>query len=113
MVIIPNFDRAVIARQKLSDYLLNPAHKVGAPKLRFLESFGFSRDGPDEVSAALLAHGGANPATVKTTPFGLRYEVDGPLQTPSSAAPLVRTVWQEHEGGASLRFVTMVPRVSR
>ncbi len=113
MAIIPNFDRAVIDRQKLSGYLLNAAHRVGAPKLRFLESFGFSRDRPDEVLAALLAHGGANPATVKSTPFGLRYEVDGPLQTPSGLAPAVRTVWQEHDDGARLRFVTMVPRVSR
>lgn len=110
---IPNFDRAGIDPSKLLDYLLNPTHKVGAAKLRFLENFGFSRNRPEEVAASLLDHGGANSATVKLTPFGLRYEVDGPLQTPSGVSPIVRTVWQEHTEGALLRFVTMVPRVSR
>ena len=69
MAVIPNFDRAVIDAPKLAGYLLNPAHRVGAPKLRFLESFGFSRDRPEEVAAALRAHSAANPAAVKPTPF--------------------------------------------
>jgi hypothetical protein len=41
---IPDFHLSDIAEQKLTGYLLDPSHKVGAAKLRFLESFGFSRD---------------------------------------------------------------------
>lgn len=110
MLKIPNFEHANINRRKLADYLLSDTHKVGAPKYKFLRSFGFAASRPEELEAALLAHGATNAASISTTEFGVRYEVDGPLLTPSGSMPMVRTVWQEHEGEPTLRFVTLVPK---
>lgn len=110
MATIPNFERAVIAAAKLGGYLLSDIHKVGAPKYTFLRSFGFAASRPEELEAALLAHGATNPASTSATEFGLRYEVDGPLSTPLGLTPQVRTVWQEHKEGPNLRFVTLVPK---
>jgi hypothetical protein len=113
--IIPGFERAMISPAKLSEYLLDAAHKVGAPKFKFLRSFGFSVERPEELEAALLEHGlsGGGAVTTKVTRFGLRYEVDGRLRTPSGRTPLVRTVWQEHADAPHLRFVTLVPNRSK
>jgi hypothetical protein len=105
---IPDFGRARIGPAKLDAYLLSATHKVGAPKFGFLHGFGFTAFKPEELEAALLAHGASNRATTAKTEFGIRYEVDGPLQTPSGRTPLVRTVWQEHLDAPHLRFVTLV-----
>jgi hypothetical protein len=101
--------KAIVAAEKLTHYLLNPDHKVGAPKLRFLECFGFSRSDPETVRKALIAHGSVNPASVVETEYGVKYEVDGPLLAPTGEAPFVRTVWQIDLGETDPKFVTMRP----
>lgn len=107
---IPRFERATVSASKLGGYLLSDVHRIGAPKYRFLKSFGFSALRPDELEAALLAHGASNAAGIIKSEFGVRYEVDGPLQTPSGVMLFVRTVWQEHAIADALRFVTLVPK---
>jgi hypothetical protein len=41
---LPNLDQLIIEREKVSDYLLNPAHRYGASKARFFGEFGFQRE---------------------------------------------------------------------
>lgn len=41
---IPNADKAIIAQEKLTDYLLNPAHRRGATKARLLLACGYRAD---------------------------------------------------------------------
>jgi hypothetical protein len=105
---LPDAMLAVVPEDKLGGYLLDPGHKVGAPKLRFLESFGFDRARPDEVRRALLQHALEHEGAVTTTRFGLKYELDGALATPSGQQPMVRTVWMI-EPGIAPRFVSMKP----
>lgn len=38
---IPNADQAIIAPEKLRDYLLNPAHRRGSAKARLLLACGY------------------------------------------------------------------------
>ena len=38
---VPNADRAIIAAEKLTGYLLNLSHKRGGPKARLLLGFGY------------------------------------------------------------------------
>lgn len=106
---LPNAEQAYVEQSKLDGYLLDPDHRVGAPKLRFLESFGFSRAEPEKVCAALIAHGGAHEASVISTRFGVKYEVDGPLLTPTGEAPWVRTIWLIGDGDARPRLISMKP----
>lgn len=41
---LPNADKAIVEREKVADYLLNPEHRYGASKARFFARFGFSRE---------------------------------------------------------------------
>ena len=43
-MMIPMADEAVIAKDKLCDYLLNPVHRRGGSKARLLFSMGYSGD---------------------------------------------------------------------
>lgn len=101
-------DTAVVPDEKLGGYRLDPHHKIGSAKLRFFESFGFDRNDPNRVRRALLAHAKAHSATVTAVVHGLKYEIDGPLETPSGHAPNVRTIWLVEPGKAP-RFVSMKP----
>jgi hypothetical protein len=54
---LPNPDKLIVEREKIVDYLLNPAHRYGASKGRFFATFGFSADKWQELAAALRVHG--------------------------------------------------------
>lgn len=108
MAKLPNVHLAFVPDEKLGGYLLDPRHKIGGPKLRFLESFGFDRSRPAEVRAALLGHAQKCEGAVAETAYGLKYELDGVLEAPSGRTPRVRTVWIA-EPGAPPRFVSMKP----
>ena len=105
---LPHAAKAFVPDEKFALYLV-PTHKVGGPKLKFLESFGFDRADREAMRTALIAHAGAWEAAVIPTPFGVKYEVDGPLTTPSGVEPWVRTVWHIDDGAADPRFVTLKP----
>ena len=101
---------AVVDGAKLTGYLLDPTHKVGWHKGRFLAANGFDTADIDGVRAALLAHCQKNDvAESETTPYGTKYRIDGPLEGGLGLNPLVRTVWQIDAGQAAPRFVTMRP----
>lgn len=84
---LPNAHLVVVEREKITEYLLNEAHRYGASKARFFTSFGFRRNAWEVLAQALLEHGQRHEvATVTETDFGPRYEVDGELQAPMVAA---------------------------
>ena len=103
-----------ISSEKISGYLLNPAHPDGGSKARFLAVFGFSGDAPEILAQALLAH--AKPehlAKEGLTPLGdVKVIYEGPLQAPNGRSPLVRTVWRLLPDDTA-HFVTAVPLKER
>ena len=108
---LPNAHMAIVERQKLIGYLLNPAHRFGSSKARFFISFGFSEDDWQALARALYEHAQRHEvAVVSETGFGPRYEVDGPLNTPDGRTPRVRTVWQLDQGEVAPRLITAYPR---
>ena len=75
---LPNADRAVVEREKIVDYLLNPAHRYGASKARFFRGFGFRLEEWEQLAEALREHGRSQEvARVRETGFGPRYTVEG------------------------------------
>ena len=56
---LPNADKAVVEREKIVDYLLNPGHRYGASKARFFAQFGFRPESWEVLAAALRAQGQA------------------------------------------------------
>ncbi|MGQ0735205.1 MAG: DUF6883 domain-containing protein [Acidobacteriota bacterium] len=45
-----------------------------------------------------------------TNAYGLVYEIDGPIKTPSGKAVRFSSVWQIDNGADVPRFITMYPR---
>jgi hypothetical protein len=93
---VPNAHLAVVEREKITEYLLNEAHRYGASKARFFTSFGFRRNAWEVLAQALLEH-------------GQRHEVDGELETPGGGRPRARTVWQLDQGQVAPRLITAYP----
>jgi hypothetical protein len=52
---VPNAERAVIAAEKLTEYLLNMSHKRGAAKARLLLGVGYRPDTPRLLESDLRA----------------------------------------------------------
>jgi hypothetical protein len=48
---VPNAERAVIAADKLTGYLLNLSHRRGAAKARLLLSLGYRSDDPQALGS--------------------------------------------------------------
>lgn len=105
-----NTDRLVVEREKIVDYLLNPAHRYGASKARFFGEFGFRLEEWRRLADALHEHGCAHDVvrTVETG-FGPRYTVEGELKTPSGRRPRVRSVWQMDQGAVAPRLISAYP----
>jgi hypothetical protein len=53
---LPSHERAVIAKEKLTDYLLNVAHKRGGAKARLLVQFGYTADNWGQLETDIRAH---------------------------------------------------------
>ena len=107
---LPNADVAVVEEAKVTDYLLDPAHRYGASKARFFAQFGFRAEAWEELALALLEHGRQNEVSrVNETGFGPRYEVKGELTAPDGRCPRVCTVWQVDEGQTAPRLITAYP----
>ena len=51
---LPNAEQAVVEREKITDYLLNPTHRYGASKAAFFADFGFRLDEWEQLADALL-----------------------------------------------------------
>ena len=107
---LPDADGAIVEREKIVDYLLNPTHRYGATKARFFSAFGFRADKWETLAEALLLHGQTQEVKrSRETSFGPRYEVEGRLRAVDGRAPRVRSVWQRDEGTVAPRLITAYP----
>ena len=106
---IPNYERAVIAQEKLTDYLLNLDHKRGGTKARLLAQFGYTVDNWEQLAVDLRANLAAEVDAVKATLYGVRYEIRMILPTPAGQPLTVRTIWQIDDGTDFPRLITLHP----
>lgn len=107
---LPNPDKLLVEREKIADYLLNPAHRYGASKARFFTEFGFRIEEWERLAEALREHGRTHEvARTRETGFGPRYAVEGELNTPGGRRPRVRSVWQMDEGAVAPRLISAYP----
>jgi hypothetical protein len=106
-----NAERAVIAADKLTGYLLNLSHRRGAAKARLLLNFGYRSDNPQVLDADLRSqHLSLDVTGTSTNAYGVVYEIEGPITTPSGRAVRFCSVWQIDTGADVARFITMYPR---
>jgi len=107
---LANLDKAVLTRDKVSGYLLSWSHPSGQSKARFFNRFGFRSCKWEILAKALTEHAESNEVyKVEETCFGLRYTVEGPIETPDGRAPNVRVVWFVRYDEIAPRLVTAYP----
>jgi hypothetical protein len=107
---IPNADRAIIEEQKIVDYLLNTDHRRGGSKATLLQQFGYATADWQRLAEDLRRdHLTREPNASRRTPYGERFEIRAPLQTPSGRPLTVRSIWQIDAGAAAPRLITLYP----
>ena len=110
MVKIPNRNEAFIAREKITQYLLNTNHPEGESKAAFFSRFGFRVEDWGTLSEALQIHADRSDVVeVTETEWGTEYVVEGVLETPDGRSPEVRTVWIVDRGSNFPRLITAYP----
>ncbi len=107
---LPRVDAVEIAKEKITDYLLNPLHPDGAGKAIFFLAQGFRPDAWQVFAEALRQLAARFPVAKESeSRHGVKYVVDGAIQTPVGKSPTVRTVWIVDQGSDTPRFVTAYP----
>ena len=107
---LPNRLQAYIPSQKLHAYLLSETHAVGKAKATFFRALGFNETNTHLLEHGLLALAHSAPVQeVVPSPHGVKYVIEGVLETPSGTAPRIRTVWMLETGEENPRFVTAYP----
>ena len=107
---LPNSEDAHIPREKVTDYLLSETHPVGRAKARVLREMGFDESSINDLLSGLLkiAHS-EEVVEVVSSLYGIKYVVEGDLQSPEGARIRLRTVWIVDAGQHRPRFVTAYP----
>ena len=107
---LPDANHGIVDRRKIMDYVLSGRHPDGRSKAEFFSSFGFSRMHWETFARALRVHGQSGTVTSLTeSTYGVRYSVDGIIETPDGRNPRVRTVWMVASGNDEPRLVTAHP----
>ena len=100
---------AVIARSKVTDYLL--VRQDRGDKSAFLERGGYSPLNPSQLIADLIRLARESDAVlVEENEFGRYYEVLGFLLGPTGVRLRVRTIWITEHLSGSTKFITLIPQ---
>ena len=104
---LPNADKAVIERRKLTDYLLSPTHDTGRFKAEFFHQLGYRagswRTLERDLRKLILSSGVTES---RRSRWGQKFRVEGPLKGPNGKTTRVLTVWIILRGEAVPRLVT-------
>lgn len=111
---LPNCEQAVVARAKITEYLLSPIHRRGGSKAAFFLRFGFTVDRWEMFAEALRGHACAyDVASVTPTAYGRLYRIEGAIDTPDGRGPRVRSVWMVDTGADVPRLISAYPAEAR
>lgn len=107
---LPIYENAAIPKTKIADYLLSLSHRDGRSKAKFFLRFGFSQDQWEELAKALKKHAATNEVfKMERTHFGMRYVVEGKLESPDGRNPRIRSIWFIENDASKPSFVTAYP----
>ena len=103
---------AVIARDKLTRYLLVP--QVRGDKSAFLARAGYSLSNADlllrDLRSQILPR---EPRMLESNEFGQYYEIRGTLTGPAKVRLPVRTIWMAEHLSGRTKFITLIPDKER
>lgn len=107
---LPNSDKVIISREKLTDYILSETHSTGRFKARFFRTLGFNDANVSffETILRTLADSEKIEEVIPSV-YGTKYILDGKVNTPSGKTIRLRTVWIIEKGQNKPRFITVYP----
>lgn len=105
---LPAGQAAIVDRQKLVDYCLNPEHPRGKHKARvFATVVGFTAENADQLRALLLAAAATDDAEpAPSDQYGDRYVLDSDMTGPNGATAVVRSLWIIRRGETAPRLTS-------
>lgn len=107
---LPNADQAIIAAEKLRDYLLNRSHRRGGSKAKLLYAFGYHDENWERFEQDLREQHLSEPVVqTKQSDYGTRYEIVATVKTPNGRSLRLRSIWQIDTGTDIPRLITIVP----
>ena len=107
---LPYSDQLRVDQAKIVDYLLSESN--GRGKAAFFLQCGFRPEHWAVLAEAIKVQARGHPVALAVdSPWGTRYSVDGPIDTPSGRQPRprVRTVWILEAGSEQPRLITAHP----
>jgi hypothetical protein len=107
---LPFLEALRVEESKVTGYLLSEV--TGRGKAAFFLSLGFRVENWEMLAIALKAQARENAVvSAVDSPYGKRYSVDGPIDTPDNRRPRprVRTVWILDAGSEAPRLITAHP----
>ena len=111
---IPNAQAAYVERSKLTEYLLSTTHPVGRSKAVFFRTLGFADESVGGLEQGLVAIAKTKEVVdTERSEYGMKYTIDGPMDTPGGRVVRVRTVWIIGHGEERPRFITAYPLSER
>ena len=104
---LPNADRAIIDRRKITDYCLSPDHDDGSHKARLFQMLiGLNQDNSTLLLDALRIAAATDDAIAgKVDEYGHRYVIDFEFEGPRGTA-VIRSAWIVRVGEEVPRLVT-------
>lgn len=107
---LPNGKRAIIASEKLTDYIFSEKHSTGKFKAKFFHKLGFDQNNSSLFEQALRKIAESEDIEdTQTSPYGTKYILDGKIHTPVGRIIKVRTIWIIEKGQNKPRFITVYP----
>jgi len=107
---LPSAEAAIIAPEKLRDYLLDPEHRRGGSKARLLHTMGYCQTDWSRLDSDIRSqHLPAEVAERQQNEYGEQFVIAAPLTGPNGRTVLFRSVWQIDLGAAVPRLITMYP----
>src|SRR3989344_7866747 len=91
---LPNSNKVIIPREKLTEYVLSETHSTGKFKAKYFGNLGFNGANIRFFQEALQKI--VKSEEVKNeivSPYGIKYILDGKISTPSGKIVQVRTIW--------------------
>ena len=77
---LPNSNKAVVPKEKLTDYILSKSYPVGSSKAKFFRGLGFDEKNIDKLAKSLLRVAKENDVkNVRKFFYGTNYILEGTI----------------------------------
>lgn len=109
---LSSYGETYVAKEKITEYLLNLDHDDGKSKAKFFLARGFTLEHWESLVDALRQHAIDNEiAKIKQGQRGQKFIIECNISTPDQKNPCIRTVWALRNGETAPRLITAYPHL--